>query len=406
MRGESVVVVGAGQAGCQVAVSLREQGHRGPITIVGDEPAKPYQRPPLTKAYLAGETDLAGLSLRQDSYYEDHGIKVLTNERVLGVDRAARVAVLGCARTIGYDHLVFATGARPRPLPIPGAEHVLNLRTAADADEIRKRLHNQVGLDVVVIGGGFIGLEFAAVVRKLRHEVTVVETQPQVMQRAVTKDTAQQLVNRHRSEGVQILTGTGVASVKEGLVELTDGTVLVADLVVAGIGVIPNTEVAQRSGLATDNGIVVDAHLRTVDPRVHAVGDCARFASTITGGLTRVESVQNATDQAICVANAILGSAEPYTALPWFWSDQYDVKLQIAGLTDGHDHAVTVGDPAEGRFSVFCFRGGRLAGVEAYNKPIDFIMARRVLEQGNALTPEIVARPGFDLRSSMQQQAA
>lgn len=405
MRGESVVVVGAGQAGCQVAVSLREQGHRGPITIVGDERAAPYQRPPLTKAYLAGETDLAGLVLRQDSYYDDHGIKLVRDERVIGVDRQARVAVLGCARTVSYDHLVFATGARPRPLPIPGAEHVLNLRTIADADAIKQKLDGQVGLDVVVIGGGFIGLEFAAVVRKLRHEVTVVETQPQVMQRALSAETAKHLAARHRSEGVEILTGKSIAAVKEGFVELTDGTVLVADLVVAGIGVIPNSEVAQRAGLAVDNGIIVDAHLRTVDPRIHAVGDCARFASPLTGGLTRLESVQNATDQGTTVASAILGSAEPYTALPWFWSDQYDVKLQIAGLTDGHDRTVTVGDPAEGRFSVFCFRGDRLIGIEAYNRPIDFLMGRRILEAGSSLTPEIVARPGFDLRTSQQQAA-
>lgn len=405
MRGESVVVVGAGQAGCQVAVSLREQGHRGPITIVGDERAAPYQRPPLTKAYLAGETDLAGLVLRQDSYYDDHGIKLVRDERVIGVDRQARVAVLGCARTVSYDHLVFATGARPRPLPVPGAEHVLNLRTIADADAIKQKLDGQVGLDVVVIGGGFIGLEFAAVVRKLRHEVTVVETQPQVMQRALSAETAKHLAARHRSEGVEILTGKSIAAVKEGFVELTDGTVLVADLVVAGIGVIPNSEVAQRAGLAVDNGIIVDAHLRTVDPRIHAVGDCARFASPLTGGLTRLESVQNATDQGTTVASAILGSAEPYTALPWFWSDQYDVKLQIAGLTDGHDRTVTVGDPAEGRFSVFCFRGDRLIGIEAYNRPIDFLMGRRILEAGSSLTPEIVARPGFDLRTSQQQAA-
>ncbi|WP_434448499.1 NAD(P)/FAD-dependent oxidoreductase [Lentzea sp. E54] len=405
MRGESVVVVGAGQAGCQVAVSLREQGHRGPITLIGDEQAAPYQRPPLTKAYLAGETDLAGLVIRQDSYYDDHGIKLVRGERVVGVDRRARVAVLGCARTVSYDHLVFATGARPRPLPIPGAEHVLNLRTVADADAIRQRLDGEIGLDVVVIGGGFIGLEFAAVVRKLRHEVTVVEAQQQVMQRAVSAETAQHLVSRHRSEGVQILTGTGVAAVREGLVELTDGTVLVADLVVAGIGVLPNTEVAQRAGLAVDNGIIVDAHLGTVDPRVYAVGDCARFASTHAGGLIRLESVQNATDQATTVAAAILGSAEPYTALPWFWSDQYDVKLQTAGLTNGHDRTVTVGDPAEGRFSVFCFKKDRLIGIEAYNRPIDFLMGRRILEGGNSLTPEIVARPGFDLRASQQKAA-
>lgn len=405
MRGESVVVVGAGQAGCQVAVSLREQGHRGPITLIGDEAVAPYQRPPLTKAYLAGETDLAGLVLRQDSYYDDHGIKLVRGERVIGVDRQARVAVLGCARTISYDHLVFATGARPRPLPIPGAEHVLNLRTVADADAIRQRLEGQIGLDVVVIGGGFIGLEFAAVVRKLRHEVTVVEAQPQVMQRAVSAETAQHLVSRHRSEGVQILTGTGVAAVREGLVELEDGTVLVADLVVAGIGVVPNTEVAQRAGLLVDNGIVVDAHLGTVDPRIYAVGDCARFASTHAGGLIRLESVQNATDQGTTVAAAILGSAEPYTALPWFWSDQYDVKLQTAGLTNGHDRTVTVGDPAEGRFSVFCFKNDKLIGIEAYNRPIDFLMGRRILEGGNRLTPEIVAQPGFDLRASQQRAA-
>lgn len=405
MRGESVVVVGAGQAGCQVAVSLREQGHRGAITLVGEEQAAPYQRPPLTKAYLAGETDLAGLVLRQDSYYADHGIGLVTGERVIGVDRSARVVVLGCARTISYDHLVFATGARPRPLSVPGAEHVLNLRTVADADTIRQKLEGRTGLDVVVIGGGFIGLEFAAVVRKLRHEVTVVETQPRVMQRVVSEATSRHLTDRHRREGVQVLTGTGVAAVREGFVELTDGTVLVADLVVAGIGVIPNAEIAQRAGLACDDGIVVDAHLRTVDQRVHAVGDCARFASPLTGGLVRLESVQNATDQANCVAAAILGSAEPYTAPPWFWSDQYDVKLQIAGLTDGHDRTVTVGDPAEGRFSVFCFRGDRLLGVEAYNRPVDFLMARRLMDAGAALTPEIVARPGFDLRASLQQAA-
>ncbi|MFS8100150.1 FAD-dependent oxidoreductase, partial [Lentzea alba] len=387
------------------AVSLREQAPRGPITLIGDEQAAPYQRPPLTKAYLAGETDLAGLVLRQDSYYDDHGIKLVKNERVIGVDRQARVAVLGCARTISYDHLVFATGARPRPLPIPGAEHVLNLRTVKDADAIRAKLDGEIGLDVVVIGGGFIGLEFAAVVRKLRHEVTVVETQSRVMQRAVSAEISQHLTNRHRSEGVQILTGTGVHAVREGFVELSDGTVLVADLVVAGTGVIPNTEVAQRAGLAVDNGIVVDAHLRTVDPRIHAVGDCARFASALTGGLTRLESVQNATDQGTTVASAILGSAEPYTALPWFWSDQYDVKLQIAGLADGHDRTVTVGDPAEGRFSVFCFRDDRLIGIEAYNRPIDFLMGRRILEAGNQLTPEIVARPGFDLRTTGQQAA-
>ncbi|MCX2954819.1 NAD(P)/FAD-dependent oxidoreductase [Lentzea sp. NEAU-D7] len=396
---------GPARAGAGPPPRARPPPPRGPITLIGDEQAAPYQRPPLTKAYLAGETDLAGLVLRQDSYYDDHGIKLVRDERVIGVDRQARVAVLGCARTVGYDHLVFATGARPRPLPIPGAEHVLNLRTVADADAIRQRLDGQIGLDVVVIGGGFIGLEFAAVVRKLRHEVTVVEAQPQVMQRAVSAETAQHLVGRHRSEGVQILTGTGVAAVREGLVELTDGTVLVADLVVAGIGVIPNTEVAQRAGLTVDNGIVVDAHLGTADPRVYAVGDCARFASTHAGGLIRLESVQNATDQGTTVAAAIMGSAEPYTALPWFWSDQYDVKLQTAGLTNGHDRTVTVGDPSEGRFSVFCFKNDRLIGIEAYNRPIDFLMGRRILEGGNSLTPEIVAQPGFDLRASQQKAA-
>ncbi|KOV80025.1 NAD(P)/FAD-dependent oxidoreductase [Nocardia sp. NRRL S-836] len=391
----SVVVVGAGQAGGQVAVSLREQGYRGPITVVGAESVAPYQRPPLTKAYLAGRTDVEGLLTQKQSYYADNDIDLVLDDPVAVVDRAARVVVLSSGRTLEFGDLVLATGAEPRTLP-----GTFSLRTIADVDAVRARLDGPSR--VVVIGAGFIGLEFAAVAREQGHDVTVVEALPRAMARAVTPFTSAHVVSAHERSGVRILLGTQVKSVRPDVVELADGTLLPADLVVAGIGVVPNTELAAGAGLTVDDGVVVDAHLRTDDPSIYAIGDCARFSSPRAGRRIRLESVQNAVDQAACVAASITGSAEPYTGLPWFWSDQYAVRLQIAGLVDGHDRTVVTGDPDGGRFSVFCFRGDRLLGVEAVNKPADYMMARRLLSAGGTVSPDVVAAPGFDLRTYVQ----
>jgi 3-phenylpropionate/trans-cinnamate dioxygenase ferredoxin reductase subunit len=391
----SVVVVGAGHAGGQVAVSLREQGHRGPITVVGAEAVAPYQRPPLTKAYLAGKTDVEGLLTQKESYYEDNDIELVLDDPVAVIDRVARVVVLSSGRTLEFGDLVLATGADPRTLP-----GTFSLRTIADVDAVRARLDGPSR--VVVIGAGFIGLEFAAVAREQGHDVTVVEALPRAMARAVTPFTSAHVVSVHERSGVRVLLGTQVRSVRPGVVELADGTVLPADLVVAGIGVVPNTELAVGAGLTVDDGVVVDAHLRTDDPSIYAIGDCARFSSPRAGRRIRLESVQNAVDQATCVAASIMGSAEPYTGLPWFWSDQHSVRLQIAGLVDGHDRTVVTGDPEGGRFSVFCFRGDRLLGVESVNKPADYMMARRLLSADGNVSPDVVASPGFDLRTYVQ----
>jgi 3-phenylpropionate/trans-cinnamate dioxygenase ferredoxin reductase subunit len=399
MAGSSVVVIGAGQAGCQVAVSLREKGHEGPITVVGDEGVLPYARPPLSKAYLQGKVDLDGLVVRTGAFYRERSVSLRLDDPAVSVDRARRVVRLRSGRQLGYTHLVFATGAQPRTLP--GTEV---LRTVADASALRARL--DMPSRIVVLGAGFIGLELAAVVRERGHEVTVVEALPRALSRAVSATTASWIVAQHEERGVRVRCGTTVSSVDASVVTLADGTQLPADLVVAGVGVRPNVALAQACGLAVDDGIVVDAHLRTTDPAIYAVGDCARFSSVVTGGRLRLESVQNAMDQASCAAAAILGSAEPYAEVPWFWSDQYSIKLQIAGLAHGADREVVVGDVAGGRFSVFCFAGQRLLAVESLNRPVDFVMARRLLSSGEQLTPSEVEAPGFDLRTFVQQQAA
>jgi len=385
-------VIGAGQAGCQVAVSLRERGHRGPITLVGDEGVAPYRRPPLSKSYLTGRTDAADLVLREDSYFAAHDVEVLQADPAVSIDRWSRTVALRSGRVLPYADLVLATGARARELP--GARV---LRTIADAEELRARLFP--GARVVVIGAGFVGLEFAAVARTLGHDVVVVEARSRALERSVSAPTAEHVVAEHRERGVRVLLDAPVATVRADRVELVDGTVLSADLVVAGIGVLPAVELAEAAGLEVDDGIVVDAHLRTADPAIHAVGDCASFSCVATGTRVRLESVQNAVDQAACVAAGILGSAEPYTALPWFWSDQYAMKVQIAGLTAGNDRTVVHGDPATGRFSVFCFRGDVLLGVESVNRPSDFVLARRLLTSGGGLAPASVAAAGFSLRS-------
>jgi 3-phenylpropionate/trans-cinnamate dioxygenase ferredoxin reductase subunit len=400
----TVVVVGTGQGGFQVAASLRDEGFAGEIVLVGDEPGLPYQRPPLSKGYLNGKSDAESLTFRAEGFYADHRIRILPGERVAAIDRAARQVRLSTGATLGYDHLVLATGARNRPLPVPGAEldGVLQLRSIADAEAIRIRLPEI--RRAVVVGAGFIGLEFAAVAAARGIDVTVLEATARPMSRAISPPMSQFFTERHEAAGVQIEPGAVVTRVigENGRavgVETGDHRVFPADLVLVAIGIVPNVELAADAGLAIANGIVVDEYLLTADPAISAIGDCAIYPSPFAGGApTRLESVQNALDHARCVAARLVGKPAPYAAVPWFWSDQGPLKLQIAGIATAHEMAVVRGDPASGAFSVFCYEGDRLAGVESVNRPADHMAARRLLAGRIALAPDEAADPSFDLK--------
>jgi 3-phenylpropionate/trans-cinnamate dioxygenase ferredoxin reductase component len=401
-----VVVVGAGQAGFQVAASLREGGYQGPLTLVGDEAALPYQRPPLSKAYLAGKTDAEGLALRPATFFAEHGI-VRREGSAGAIDRDGCRLLLADGSALDYGHLVLATGSRNRPLPVPGADlaGVHQLRGLADADALKAALAD--GPRIVVVGAGFIGLEFAAVAASSGLDVTVVEAADRPMARAVSRETAAFFRGAQEAMGVRFAFAAGVTELRGragrvAAVVLADGRELPADLVVVGIGVLPNAELAAGAGLPATDGVRVDAFLATPDPAISAIGDCARFPSPYAHGLpgdgtVRIESVQNAIDQGRCLAARLIGRPEPYAALPWFWSDQGPHKLQIAGLSAPDDVAVRRGEGEA--FSVFRFRGGHLCAVESVNRAGDHMIARRLLSAKTALTPEQAADPGFDLKA-------
>ena len=404
----AVVIAGGGQAGLQTAVSLRQNGFDGRIVLAGDEPRLPYQRPPLSKVYLTGKVGTDGIRLRGEDFFADNAIELLRGERIVAIDRDKGAVENAAGARIDYEHLVLALGARNRELPVPGAglRSVVGLRTVADADVLREALASV--RDVVVIGAGFIGLEFAAVASDAGVGVTVVEALPRVMSRAVTEQTSEFFADVHRSRGVRVELGSGVRRIvgDQGTaigVELSDGTFVPADLVVVGIGVLPNVELAEKTGLAVDNGIVVDESLCTSDPRISAIGDCARFPSRHAGRPVRLESVQNAVDQARHVAARLTGDAGAYQAVPWFWTDQGPAKLQIAGLTDGHDRTVVRGDRSEGRFSVFCYRGEDLLGAESVGRAAEHMAVRRILTAGAPLSPAQAADIDFDLKAYSKQ---
>jgi len=404
-------IIGAGQGGFQAAASLRQEGFDSRVVLIGDEPVLPYPRPPLSKSYLAGETGIEDLWLRPAEFYAKQQIELIHGDTVAEIDRAGRRLRLASGSEINWDHLVLATGARYRPLAVPGAEldGVLPLRTLADADTLRLRLDE--AHDVVVVGAGFIGLEFASVAIARGADVHIVEITLQPMGRVVSAQTSQFFTDAHIRWGAKVSLGTGVTRIlgangRVTGVETTDGRRLSADLVLICIGVIPNAELAGKAGLAVDNGIVVDEHLASRDPSIFAIGDCANFPTPFANGRVRLESVQNAVDQGRCVAAHIAGRPEPYQRAPWFWSDQGDLKLQIVGITMGHDKAVTRGRPADGHFSIFCFRGERLIGVESVNRPADHVVGRRLLAGEPALSPEQAADEDYDLRAHARKLPA
>ncbi|MCJ2087817.1 FAD-dependent oxidoreductase [Methylobacterium sp. E-005] len=412
MSAAGIVVAGAGQAGFQLAASLREDGFREPITLVGDETALPYQRPPLSKAYLAGKTDREGLFLRQPGFFAEHTITHRPGNRATAIDRAARRLHLSNGDSLAYDHLVLATGARNRPLPVPGADlgGVHQLRGLADADALRAEI--AAARSIVVVGAGFIGLEFAAVAAGRGLPVTVIEAADRPMARAVSAEMGSFFRGAHEAMGVRFAFGAGVTAIlgRDGRaagIALADGTERPADLVLIGIGVLPNRELALEAGLPAEDGVRVDAFLATPDPAISAIGDCARFPSPFAQGLTadgtvRIESVQNAIDQGRGLAARLLGKPAAYGALPWFWSDQGPHKLQIAGLSGPGDSSVVRGSgPA---FSVFRFRDGRLSAVESVDRAGDHMVARRLLTAGTPLTPDQAANTSFDLKALAMQR--
>jgi 3-phenylpropionate/trans-cinnamate dioxygenase ferredoxin reductase component len=398
-----IVILGAGHAGVQTAASLRDEGFDGDIRLVDAGRDLPYQRPPLSKAFLKGEASAESIVLRGPAFYGEKGIDLVLGESASAIDRRARQVVLHSGQRLDYDRLVLATGARGRELPMAaGLKGVHALRDLADAARIKAEVER--ARHVVVIGAGFIGLEFAAVAAKLGASVTVLEAQPRVMMRAIAEPMSEAFQAKHGALGVTLLLGEGVAAFTGAAgrvtgVETATGRKLRAEMVVVGIGVLAEDRLAKEAGLALDNGILVDAHLATSDPAITAVGDNNSHPNPFFGGRLRLESVQNAVDQGKCAARNLTGKSEPYRAVPWFWSDQADLKLQIAGVSPCATRQVTRGDPASGAFSVFGFEGDRLKVVESVNRPADHMIARRLIGEGIPVTPEQAADPGFDLKA-------
>jgi 3-phenylpropionate/trans-cinnamate dioxygenase ferredoxin reductase subunit len=402
----SVVVIGGGQAGGEVAASLRLAGHRGAITIVSDEDSYPYTRPPLSKGYLLGQTERSELLLRDEQMYRSHAIEVRTGRHATSIDRRARRVGLDDGTDLGYDALVLATGGRPRHLPHPeldGAVNLHYLRTLEDVDRLRDGF--TVGAHILIIGGGYIGLEVASVARRRGLEVTLLEANPRILSRVAAEPTSEFFTRIHREEGVDLRVDTRVAEyvldATNRIVEvvLTDGHRLAVDLVLAGIGLIPNVELAETAGLAVENGILVDTGLRTSDPHVFAIGDVARFPAADGSGMRRLESMPNAAEQARVVADNILGNPRPYDAEPWFWSDQYDVKLQVTGLSTFFDETVVRGDPASGRsLSVFYLKAGALQAADIASNPKEFAAAKRLVASRAVIDPALLADPAVALR--------
>lgn len=406
-----IVIIGAGQAGVQTAESLRAGGYAGRITLLGDEPHGPYHRPPLSKAWLAGEMDGAQLVMRAPEMLARKNIELRTEVKVASIDRAVKQVLLADGSALPYDGLVLATGSTPRSLPLPGGDaagvHALRSRGDADAISARLALCQEQQRPVVVIGGGFIGLEVAATARKKGLAVTVLEAAPRLLGRVLAPALSDWYAALHRSHGVELVFDARIEALETAAdgsvsgVRLADGRLLPAGLVVVGIGVNANDGLAQAAGLECERGIVVDACCRTSDPAIVAAGDCTarRLAD---GSLIRLESVQNATEQGKSAAAALLGQERPFTATPWFWSDQYDKKLQMAGLSGGAEAWAVRGDMTGTSFSIYHFRADKLIAVDSVNAAKDHLQARKLLDAGISPTPEQAADLGFDLGSLLK----
>jgi 3-phenylpropionate/trans-cinnamate dioxygenase ferredoxin reductase subunit len=401
---EHIAVVGAGQAGASLVARLRGLGFQGRISLWGDEPAPPYQRPPLSKKYLTGEMERERLFLRPASWYAGEGIELCTGTAVTAIDPAARTLTAG-GETVGWDALVLTTGSVPRRLPAAiggGLRGVFTVRTLADVDAMAPEF--RPGARVLIVGGGYIGLEAAAVAAERGLAVTLIEAAPRILGRVAAPETAEAVRAIHAAHGVTIREGLGLERLEgEGRVQaavLADGTRLAVDFVIVGIGIAPATALAAAAGIALDNGIAVDDRGRTSAPGVWAAGDCASFP--FRGRRIRLESVQNAIDQAEAVAANLMGADAPYVPVPWFWSDQYDLALQIAGLNTGYDRVVVREGPGARARSHWYFAGSEFLAVDALNDPRAYMVGKRLIEAGRSPDPAALTDPSADLKALLR----
>ena len=400
------VVVGASHAGVQVATRLRKLGWQGSIKLIGDEQHSPYHRPPLSKDYLKGLKPKEGIILHGEAAYTKSVVDLMLGQHVESIDRENKTVELQKGEQIAYDKLVLAVGSRPRELPLPGTDlgGVHYLRDIDDVDRIRSAASQ--GGRAVIVGGGYIGLETAASLRHLGMDVIVVEALDRVLQRVTCEPVSRFFTRVHHEEGVDIRVQAQVKSIRGNGdvtgVELEDGEVISADLVVIGIGIVPNTRLAEEAGLMINDGIDVSQHAQTSDSDIFAVGDCASFIHPRYERQLRLESVQNANDHALVAAKSICGQQVVYDAVPWFWSDQYDVKLQIAGLAAGADEVIVRGDPEAGRsLSILHLKGGSLLSVDAINKPRDFVFGKKLILDGTALDAKKLADDTLALNEAL-----
>lgn len=399
---DRVIVVGAGHAAGNLVARLRAEEVMGEIVVIGDEDALPYQRPPLSKAYLAGDIGLERVLMRKQAFYDNNQIEMRSNTRVTKIDRAAASVELDSGEQLSYGNLILATGARARTLDLPGADlaGIHCLRNIADSDAIAAALKS--GGSVAVVGGGYIGLEVAAVARVAGCDVTVLEAMPRLLARTTSEVMAAHVASVHTANGVDIrynakvngFSGDGGVSA----VQLEDGSEVAAQLVVVGVGVIANAELAEGAGLAVDDGIVVDAHGATADAQIWAVGDCTRHPSRLYGRNLRLESVHNAMTQSRVVAANIGGKNVEYDEVPWFWTDQYDFKLQSVGIPDGVDETVVRGDPASGTFTVFLLNGGRVVASESVNAMREHMDCRKLAGAQVSVAADVLANPETSLK--------
>ena len=396
-----IVVIGAGQAAGQAAASLRQEGYEGKVTILGDEAQAPYQRPPLSKAYLSGEIGMDRVLVRPENFYPDKDIDLKTNTTVTAIDRANKTVSTESGDTYEYDKLLIATGSRPRILNIPGSdlEGIHYLRTIADVDGIRGAMQSATRL--CIVGGGYIGLEVAAVAKKAGLDVTVVEAMDRILQRVTTPEMSEFYHNLHTGRGVNILVNTGVDGFEGENGKITavvcGDTKVEADLVIVGIGIIPNVELAEAAGLECDNGIVVDDHCQTSDPDIYAAGDCTNHPNPILDRRLRLESVPNAMGQARTACSNMLGGDKVYSEVPWFWSDQYELKLQMVGFSADGDTSVVRGDKDANQFAVFYLKDGKVVAVDAVNSPKEFMVCKQLY--GKPADAAALADPETELKS-------
>lgn len=399
----TTLIVGAGQAGSDLASALRQNGYAGRIVLIGEEAFVPYRRPPLSKAFLSGEVDEASLYIKTREAYAKHDIELRTGERVEAIDRAAHTITLAGGEVLAYDKLVLTTGGRARRLDLPGADrpNVHYVRTIADISQLRERFKPDARL--VIVGGGYIGLEAAAVGIKSGLKVTLVEALPRLLARVTGAELSQYYDGVHRRHGVDIRLGSGVKAIEAGTlaeaVVLQDGTRLPADIVIVGIGLIPNTELAERCGLAVDNGILVDLYSQTSDPDILAAGDCTNHENGFFGRRMRLESVPNASEQARVAAATICGRQLPHAGVPWFWSDQYNLKLQMVGLSQGHERVVIRGSMAADSFTAFYMQDGVVIAADAVNRPQDFMFAKKIVAARLKADPATLADEAVALKT-------